>query len=108
MAESKYMQLQRELVAANAKFTKCGLRFMIGNEVAYRRWLQRYVFERTGLDWRTVQAELRREFLDTFHHVYRSETGRDFPLKPDDPRSEFLTLLAASAINRALQFNPLL
>ena len=102
MSESAYLRLSHELCAANAKFTRNGLRFMIGHEANYRRWLQRYVFERTSLDWRTVQREIRQGFLDTFHATYLAETGKDFPIKPNDPRSEFLHLFAESAA-RSLQ-----
>jgi hypothetical protein len=70
---------------------------MIGHEANYRRWPQNYVFQTTGLDWRTVQAEIRQEFLTTFNLVYMQETGKAFPSKPDDARSELLTLFAAQA-----------
>jgi hypothetical protein len=79
MAESAYLRLGHALCAANAKFTMNGLRYMIGHEANYRRWLQNYVFQTTGLDWRTVQAEIRQEFLTTFNLVYMQETGEPLP-----------------------------
>jgi hypothetical protein len=85
MADSAYLRLGHALCAANAKFTRNGLRQMIGHEANYRRWLQRYVWERTGLDWRSVQREIRQEFFETFYQVYLAETGKDFPSKPTIP-----------------------
>lgn len=70
---------------------------MIGHERNYRRWLHRYVWERTGLDWRSVQREVRQEILDTFARIYLEETGKEFPATANDPRTEFLILMAESA-----------
>jgi hypothetical protein len=39
---------------------------------------------------------VRQGFVDTFAAVYKQETGKDFPAKPDDPRTEFLHLFADS------------
>ena len=70
---------------------------MIGNEAAYKRWLERYVFERYGLDRRSVQIEMRQEFIKTFQVAYEAETGKPLPLKPNDPRSEFPHIFADQA-----------
>jgi hypothetical protein len=102
MAESAYLRLGHALCAANAKFTMNGLRYMIGHEANYRRWLQNYVFQTTGLHWRTVQAEIRQEFLTTFNLVYMQETGEPLPPQPTNARTEFLHAFAESAA-RSLQ-----
>ena len=52
------------------------------------------VFERYGLDLGSLQSEVRQGIIDTFQVEYPSETGKPLPLKPNDPRSEFLYLLA--------------
>jgi hypothetical protein len=85
MAESPYLRLGRALCAAIAKFTLNGLRRMIGHEANYQRRLQNYVFQTTGSDWRTVQAEIRQEFLTTFNLVYMQETGVPSPHRPPTP-----------------------
>jgi hypothetical protein len=51
-------------------------------------------FERYGLDWRSVQSEVRQGFIDTFQVEYQAETGKPLPLKPADPGMEFLHIFA--------------
>jgi hypothetical protein len=102
MAESPYLRLGRALCAAIAKFTLNGLRRMIGHEANYQRRLQNYVFQTTGSDWRTVQAEIRQEFLTTFNLVYMQETGEPLAPQPTNARTEFLHAFAESAA-RSLQ-----
>ena len=81
MAESAYLRLSYALCAANDKFTMCGLRHMISHGSNYRRWLQRYVFERHGLDWRSVQREMRQEFIDAFGKFTWRKPENPFPSK---------------------------
>jgi hypothetical protein len=45
MPTSKYQQLSYALRTENGRWIMNGLRSMIGNEAAYKRWLERY-----GLD----------------------------------------------------------
>jgi hypothetical protein len=100
MAESPYLRLGRALCAAIAKFTLNGLRRMIGHEANYQRRLQNYVFQTTGSDWRTVQAEIRQEFLITFNLVYMQETGEHSPHNPPTPGQNFFTRSPRARPNR--------
>ena len=82
------------------------VRYMIGHEANYRRWRQNYVFQTTGLHWRTVQAEIRQEFLTTLNLVYVQETGEPLPPQPTNARTEFLHAFAESAARSAAGGNP--
>ena len=48
MPQSNYQQHSCLLSLENGRWTMNGLRAMIGNEPAYRRWFQRYLFEKYG------------------------------------------------------------
>jgi hypothetical protein len=102
MPESNYQKLSHALCDENGRWTCNGLRRMIGSDVAYRRWLMRYVECKYGVSWRMVQREIRQEFLDRFAQIYEIETGEPLPPEPTNARTEFLYLFADSAA-RSLQ-----
>jgi len=96
MPESNYQKLSHALCVENGRWTMNGLRGMIGNERAYRRWLERYVEDKYGLSWREVRMEIRQETLDRFSQIYEIETGQPAPPEPTNARSEFLLFFADS------------